>query len=138
MSLSVLIVLGLLGLYLILRGGQRERQTQAAESADADANTLDQLARAGSDLTRPHRIEFFLYLPEHTAADAVARELSAEGYATEVSQEGQATDWLCLATRVLVPDMAVLRSCRDRLTALAESHQGVYDGWGTEVEDGKT
>ena len=136
MSLSVLIVLGLLGLYLILRGGQRERQTLAL-SADADASTLDQLARAGSDLTRPHRIEFFLYLPERAAADAVAQELSAEGYATEVSQEEQASDWLCLATRVLVPDMAALRSCRGRLTALAESHQGVYDGWGTEVEDGK-
>lgn len=136
MSLSVLIVLGLLGLYLVLRGGQRERQARA-EPTDADASTLDQLARAGSDLTRPHRIEFFLYLPDRTGAEAVARALSAEGYATELSQEEQAADWRCLATRVMVPDMAALRSCRARLTELAESHQGVYDGWGTEVEDGK-
>ncbi|HSB54657.1 MAG TPA: ribonuclease E inhibitor RraB [Gemmatimonadales bacterium] len=135
MSLTVLIVLGFLGVYLMLRGGQREGITRHP-APDADASTIEQLAQAGSDLTRPHTIEFFLYLPEHAAAEAVASELAGEGYTTELSQEEQATDWLCLATRVMVPDMAALRACRERLTALAESHQGVYDGWGTEVEDG--
>jgi hypothetical protein len=136
MSLSVLIVLGLFGVYLMLRGGQRQEAAREA-APDADAATIEQLARAGSDLTRPHTIEFFLYLPDRAAAEAVATALEPEGYRTELSQEEQATDWLCLATRVMIPDMATLRACRERLTPLAESHQGVYDGWGTEVEDGK-
>lgn len=133
MPLSVLLVLGCLGIYLMLRGGQREAQVAQA-IPDEDGSTLDQLARAGSDLSRSHQIEFFLYFPERSAAEAVARELAAEGYGTALSQEEAAADWLCLATRAMIPDLAGLRACRTRLTALAESHQGVYDGWGTEVE----
>lgn len=134
MPLSVLILLGLLGVYLMLRGGAREAAVTAA-SADGDAETLDELARAGSDLTRPHRIEFFLFLPSREAADQVAAELRSEGFGVEVGQGEQSADWLCLATREMLPELAALRSWRERLTAMAESRQGVYDGWGTEVED---
>jgi regulator of RNase E activity RraB len=133
--LSVLIVLGLLGIYLLLRG--RATEPAALDAfPDGDARTLDELARAGSDLSRPHRIEFFLFLPDRQAAEAVAEELRGEGFVVEVGQGEHEADWLCLASREMLPELAALRGWRQRLTTLAESRHGVYDGWGTEVEDG--
>jgi len=132
--LSVLIVLGLLGIYLILRGGARE-QDVAGESSDGDARTLDELARAGSNLTRVHKIEFFLFLPTREAAEEVAGVLRGEGFSVEVGEGEHPADWLCLATRQMLPELAALQHWRRRLTTMAESRQGVYDGWGTEVEE---
>jgi len=136
MPISALIVIGLLGIFLMLRGRRVEPPVAARPVADGDAATLDELAHAGSDLSRPHVIEFFLYFPGQPVAESVAEGLRSEGLTVEVSQAEEEADWLCLVRQRMVPDMAGLRSWRDRLTALAEAHQGVYDGWGTEVEDG--
>jgi regulator of RNase E activity RraB len=132
--LSVLIVLGLFGIYLILRGRTREQEA-GSPSLDGDARTLDELARAGSNFSLPHKIEFFLFLPTREAAEEVAGELRREGFSVEVAQGDHPADWLCLATRQMLPELAALHGWRQRLTAMAESRQGVYDGWGTEVED---
>lgn len=132
MSLSFLIVLGLIGIYFLARGSARE----AAARADGDASTLAELARAGSDLGRPHQIEFYLYLPTESAAAGVAEDLRREGFTVEVRRADGAGDWLALSTREMLPELAALRHWRQRLTALAESRGGAYDGWGTEVEEG--
>lgn len=134
MPLSVLIALGLLGIYLMLRGRARE-QPEGSEFLDGDARTLDELARAGSNLSHPHKIEFFLFLPTREAAESVAGELRREGFSVEVGEGEHPADWLCLATRQMLPELASLQDWRRRLTAMAESRQGVYDGWGTEVEE---
>lgn len=135
MPLTVLIAIGLLGVFLLLRGGRAARQTVEHVPQDGDAATLDELAHAGSDLTREHNIEFYLYLPEQADAETVADQLRDEGFAVEVTRAAEDTAWLCLAQRKMIPDMAGLRRYRERFTDLAESHNGEYDGWGTEVED---
>lgn len=135
MPISALIVIGLFGVFLILRGRRGEQQLPPALPADGDAATLDELAHAGSDLTREHNIEFFLYLPDEESAQAVARQLQEEGAVVEVSQAADGSDWLCLVRQRMIPDMAGLRGFRERLTAVAHAYNGEYDGWGTEVED---
>lgn len=130
MSLSLLIALGFLGLYLVLRGQAR---ASAARSADPDAATLAELARAGSDLRRTHEMEFFLYLPDREAADAVARQLRTEGFQVELRPGESDGDWLCLASRDMTPELDELRRLRAYLSAVAESREGVYDGWGATV-----
>ena len=130
MPLSLLIALALLGIFLILRGQAREA---AARTEDPDAATLAELTRAGSDLAQVHEVEFFLYLPDSAAADAVKRQLEAEGFRVQVSADDSGGDWLCLATRQMTPALDELRRFRARLAALAESHAGAYDGWGTTV-----
>lgn len=137
MPLSVLIVLGLIGIYLIIQGNAGVK-AQAAEQArtveDPDGATLDELARAGSDLTHEHLIEFYLYFPTEAAAAGCATILAQEGFATQVSQAEGKKDWTLLASRRMRPELAPLRAVRDRLTALVAEHGGEYDGWGTEVE----
>jgi regulator of RNase E activity RraB len=136
MPISALIVIGLFGIYLMLRGRRATPEASRGPLPDGDAATLDELAHAGSDLSRQHTIEFFLYLPDQAAAEAVAAGLRSEGLTVDVNRAADGADWLCLIRQRMVPDMAGLRSWRVRLTALAEAHQGQYDGWGTEVEGG--
>jgi hypothetical protein len=131
MPLSLLAVLGLIGLYMLLRGQSRAR-TEGSR-LDPDATTLAELARAGSDLRRSHEMEFFLYLPDRGSADAVAAQLEAEGFAVGVNAAEEAGDWLCLATRTMIPTLDELHRLRRHLAAVAESREGAYDGWGATV-----
>ena len=130
MSLTFLLVLGLLGIYLMLRGQSREA---AARAADPDADTLAELARAGSNLGKQHAIEFFLYLPNHAAAEEVAAQLTNEGFQVEVRPAETPPEFLCLATRSMSPELGELQRLRRYLTAVAESRDGAYDGWGATV-----
>ena len=131
MSVSFLVLLGLIGLALMLSA--RRREDGHGVVGDRDAVTIEELARSGSDLSRPHRIEFFLYVPSRTAADELAGELRAQGLAVEVQRETDGQDWLCLASLDMLPELGLLHNWRARLTAMAEARDGVYDGWGTEV-----
>lgn len=145
MPVSALIVIALLGVFLMLRGKRAEPPASGlpganganrANGADGDAATLDELARAGSDLTREHNIEFFIYLPDQSSGEAAASLLRGEGHMVELSKATDGSDWLCLVQLRMIPDMAGLRGYRERFTALARAYNGEYDGWGTEVEDG--
>lgn len=94
-----------------------------------DATVVAQLRTAGSDRVRAHTIEFYLYLPSEAAAREVADALVAEGFATEVRPGALGPQFLCLATRTMVPDVAALVQIRRRLDALAIRLGGEYDGW---------
>jgi regulator of RNase E activity RraB len=128
MSLSALLVLGLLGAWLMYRGHRGE-----AAVRDVDLATLEELTRVGSDLTQRHEVEFYLYCPTQEQAAAVAEELGREGYGIRLDHSSTEGDWLCLATRHMVPTLTELRELRVRFVALAERHGGAYDGWGATV-----
>lgn len=136
MPLSVLIVLGLFGIYLMVSGHRGVQRAQAAREEDPDGSTLDALARAGSDLTREHLVEFYLYLPRETVARKVGEILNREGFETDIHQvDPPRGDWSVLAAKRMRPELAPLRAVRERLTALMDEHDGEYDGWGTLVEE---
>lgn len=138
MPLSLLIVLGLLGIYLVIRGNagmRKQAEARARIAADPDGATLDELARAGSQLTRDHTVEFYLYFPTEAAAETVAASLRAEGFTTDVHRIEPDKDWTLLASCRMKPEMAALRAARVRFTALVQAHGGSYDGWGTQVEN---
>lgn len=48
---------------------------QGLNQNDPDQQVLDQLKAAGSDLSKPHKIEFFLYFPSKEKADGAATEM---------------------------------------------------------------
>jgi hypothetical protein len=51
----------------------------AAEPKSGDALVLAQLKKAGSDLSKPHSIEFFLYLPTQETAEKAADQIRSKG-----------------------------------------------------------
>jgi hypothetical protein len=105
----------------------------ARAQQDADAEVLAQLKKAGSDLSKPHPIEFFLYAPTKEAAERLASKVKALHFETRVEPSAQGPQWLVLATRSMVPKQADLVLIRDQFTALASAEKGDYDGWGTPV-----
>jgi regulator of RNase E activity RraB len=135
MSLSFLLILGVVGIWLIARGNAGVKAAEVRRAIeDPDGATLDELARAGSDLTREHLIEFYLYFPQEAAANETSALLQQDGFETRLSRNDKEQDWTLLATRRMRPELAPLRAMRDRLTTLVGEKGGTYDGWGTEVE----
>jgi hypothetical protein len=101
--------------------------------ADPDATTLRQLQQAGSDLTKPHEPEFFLYVPTEAGARKIAETLTAEGFKTDVHHTQSGKDWLCKGTKRMVLTKDALTKLRQQFIGLLKPFGGDYDGWGAEV-----
>ena len=65
-----------------------------APTEDPDQQVLTQLEDAGSDLSKPHDLEFFLYFRDELAAEAAAEDVRALGFSVEVRPAAVGTDWL--------------------------------------------
>jgi hypothetical protein len=102
--------------------------------AGPDTAVISQLRQAGSDLSKPHDIEFFMYFPSEAAAATVASALTSQGFRVEVKPSaGGKSEWLALATRSMVPEAAELVRLRAVLTEISSAQKGDYDGWGTPI-----
>jgi hypothetical protein len=104
-----------------------------AKKADPDQMVLEQLKKAGSDLAKPHKIEFFLYFPTQAAANNASLRIKAKGFQVEVKQAATGPAWLCFATRAMAPQLKEMQQIRKDFTAIALADGGDYDGWGTEI-----
>ena len=120
--LAVVVLVGLL------------KQRNAATELAGDAAVIHQLRLAGSDLTKPHPIEFFLYFPAESGAQHIAQKLAPLGFASEVkpSAAGSTLPWLLFSTRSMVQTEEMSR-LRVLLEELAAAERGEYDGWGSPI-----
>ena len=100
-----------------------------------DAQAVAQLRDAGSDLAKPHLVEFFMYFPAEASAKHVAEKLNSMGFKAQVkpAAAGSALPWLTFATRSMIPEVAELERLRKNLTSLSAGEHGEYDGWGTSI-----
>ena len=108
-------------------------RANAVEIAE-DTEALSQLRAAGSDLAKPHKVEFYLYVPSEAAAEAAAASIRPLGYAVTVSAGEDEANWLCLASRTMLPTIENLAVARSLFKGLALKHQGAYGGWNTAIE----
>src|ERR1700686_994578 len=74
------------------------------KKSDPDQMVLEQLKKAGSDLSKPHNLEFFIYFPTKTDAMDIAPRIKEAGFAVDVRQAAQGSDWLCFATKTMIPE----------------------------------
>lgn len=112
--------------------GQSGKEPAAA--ADDDRAVLQQLREAGSDLSKPHQIEFYLYFTTEEAAGKAAEKLEAEGFEGEMRRAPDLTRWMCLVYQQMVPELSKIAALKRRLGKLAQEFGGEYDGWETNVE----
>ncbi|MGN6280351.1 ribonuclease E inhibitor RraB [Frateuria sp.] len=122
-------VIALIVISLLLGVTFRSFGQQASASPANDDAVIEQLRLAGSDLSKPHPIDFYLYAPTQESVERIARVLSNKGFKVKVEQAATGTDWLALATKEVVPTSAALADLRRDLTALALREHGDYDGW---------
>ena|SRR5258706_5964894 len=126
MAIAVLVAFVVVGMVGLVRQWR-------TPTVDPDRAVLEQLQKAGSNLNKPHDVEFFLLFRTHEAAQTAANELSQSGYATHADSAGTKTAWFCKATTSLVPELDALRLARRHLSTLANRLGGRYDGWGTPI-----
>lgn len=101
--------------------------------SDPDKQLLKQLEAAGSDLTKVHQIEFFLYFPSEEKANDALFIIQKEGLDVDVRKSADESEWLCFATKAMVPEYGELVRLRNVFDSVAEKRGGEYDGWGTEI-----
>ena len=106
---------------------------QKKEEPDLDQQVLDQLIKAGSDLSKPHNIDFFLYFPTEASANEAAKAIEDDVDTVKVELGADKKNWLCFANKRMVPDYDKLVAMRKRFNEVGRKGNGVYDGWGTEV-----
>lgn len=124
------IVLAVAALAVLALSNRRPAEVAATS---LDGKVIAQLRRAGSDLSQPHDIDFFLYFPTEQAARAAALALDGRGFAVETGKAAQGPKWLMQLTRRMHPVERDLVALRRELDALAARHGGEYDGWGSPV-----
>jgi hypothetical protein len=138
-ELTLLVIAGLVVAAVLLRGrlggSASGGRAGTGEAANPNAEVIKRLKAVGSDLSKEHQIEFFLYFPAEQAAQAAGAEMAAEGFQIEVglAPEGSRLEWHCLATKAIVPTTAQLDGISARLEMLAAKYAGEYDGWGAGV-----
>src|SRR5215831_5692802 len=100
---------------------------------EGDEALLGLLEVKGSDLSKPHEIDFFFYFPFGGYARLAAKLISQAGFRTEVTKLNNAGwhKWDLQATKVMVPKSWTLRRLRITFTVIALLGLGEYDGWQT-------
>ena len=99
-----------------------------AKKPDVDQGVLNQLKQAGSDLSKPH-----LYFPTQTAATSAGGKIGESGFKIEIARAAKGPEWLCKATKGMIPELKALQKIRKDFTAIAVAYGGEYDGWGTAI-----
>jgi len=124
-SLLILILAAIvLGLFLWPRIARAQQ--------DPDSQGLARYERAGSELSKLHKVDFYLFVATREAAYRLASKIKELHFETNVApmKPGQ---WLVLATKLMLPTQADLVFIREQLTALAAAEKGQYSHWDTTV-----
>ncbi len=119
-----LIVICVIVLFFLKRGPAR---------SSSDAQAIDRLMKAGSDLTLAHDIEFLFYFPSRVSADEAATRLKSDGYTVSVEEAATGTRCVLRATRWMVPVLREFEMLRSKFDELAAREGGLYESWRAEV-----
>jgi hypothetical protein len=116
--------------------GACSRDDHAAEGPESvpDQVVLDNLKLAGSDLSKPHNVDFSFYFPDEASVDRFIAKLSREpAYKIEVFDGDDGYEWVVEVTRTFIPSLVTIEETSKELAALAKSEGGEFDGWGAAV-----
>ena len=100
-----------------------------------DLLVLDQLMKAGANLSEPRHVVYYSYAPSEEVAGSMRDEAEAEGYTAEVRDPlakypGQ---WSVVSEIEGVTSPDFVRDADDFFQALADRHGAEYDGWEASV-----
>ena len=116
-----------------LAAGCAPRQPEPAPAGTGNGPVIAQLRAAGSDLERPHVLEFHSYFPTRADADRAAKVLAGRGYRTEVDGPDDDGEWQLLAMRESLVTEAKVDALEVEVAQAAKQASGYYDGWGAAV-----
>jgi hypothetical protein len=95
---------------------------------------VDELRKAGADLSQPREVLHYFYFPSEPNAEIVAAELRLDGFRVEdplqiAPVEETPNPWRVRAVMNVVVAVESAQALTNRFRALASSYGGEYDGW---------
>ena len=133
--LTALCIVAIVGVTMGLACDRPRGRSVLTETEVAlDQQTLGQLRSAGSDLSKTHTIQFYLYVPSQQDANAAATTLQANDFDTVVMPGADGRNWLCLGQKSMTPTIENLTEARQVFKVLATLYGGEYGGWKATVE----
>ena len=98
------------------------------------SEVMAQLRQSASDTSKPHKFEFYVYLPTKSYAQKAAAKIRTSGFsAAKVSRSVSGNGWLCVARKTLIPRDADLNDQARFLNEVAAALGGDWDGWEGEI-----
>jgi hypothetical protein len=98
-------------------------------SEAGDLQVLQQLRNAGADLTKATEVNYYMYFADSATAARAADSSRAFGFDAEVRDGRGRSQWLCLATKNMIPEKTAIFAATKRFSELSKSLGGDYDGW---------
>ena len=118
----------------VLPGSGQVASVGTPSQVNPDQKSLEELRTAGSDLSKVHSIQFYLYVPSEQDAKAAAKTLQERDFNTVVKEGTRGKNWLCLGQKSMTPTMEHVTEVRELFESLAAQYHGKYDGWKAPVE----
>jgi hypothetical protein len=119
------------------RGDEQSKTSRTAEVGlnAKDAAVLDQLERAGADLSQSRHVIYYSYAPSEDIGQAMRAEAEARGYAVEVRQPlpDFPDQWGVVCETQAVTSREAVRGADEFFQGLATRHGAEYDGWEASV-----
>lgn len=120
----------------ILGGGAPSlERVGRASPAEGDRMVIEELRKAGSDLSHPSHLRHYLYFRTEESARAAGEELRAGEFEVGVDRAARGRTWLALAEHDLLLTEEAIAGVRSQLEDLAERLGGEYDGWEAAVNE---
>lgn len=99
-----------------------------------DRHILKLLKKRGSNLKKPHAIEYYVYFKTRTSARKARPLLRKKGFHVELLTDSSAKRWICLSVKEMLPRYEAIQRMKKSLDRFAKTLDGWCDGWGTQVE----
>lgn len=99
-----------------------------------DRHILKLLKKRGSNLNKPHAIEYYVYFKTKSSAVKARARIRKKGFHVELLTDSSAKRWVCLSIREMLPRYQAIQTVKTKLNTLAKPFGGHCDGWGTQVE----
>lgn len=108
---------------------------QAQEWYEFNQETIEALSKDGSDISKPHMIEYHLAAKDFDLLEKAAVDAFKAGFEVDDAEEFELDDGGTIFVfdakieRMLEPEL--LNKDTDTLLAIVNKHKIEYDGWGT-------
>ena len=99
-----------------------------------DEAVVRQMMAVGADLSRATEVNVYLYFAAEAAAQQVATLLLRTGFAEVSVSPSLRSQWACIGSTRMVPDLAEIEQMSALLRGVASAYGGEYDGWEAAVE----
>jgi len=97
---------------------------------DATGDVLRRLLSDGADLSKVHRLDFYVAVPNKQAGSSAAFAAQQEGFDVELSKDETGPEWTVRCSRSMVPEHAAISQIEQELDEIASHYGGRADGWG--------